>query len=381
METAFMRIPLSSPDIAAREIELINQVLRTPYLSIGPMVERFERLIAGFTGRKHAIAVSSGTAGLHLCVRAINVQPGDLVITTPFSFVSSANCVLYERGRPVFVDIAPDTLNMDVACTRDKIEELERAGTPAKALLMVQIFGQACDMDPLLALAKEHDLEVIEDACESLGAEYKGRQVGGFGRAAVYAFYPNKQMTTGEGGMIVTDDDEWAELFRSLRNQGRDKAGTWLNHVHLGYNYRLDELSAALGVAQAERLNELLDKRDRVAQWYAQRLAEIEGITVPHPVAYTTRTSWFVYVARLNERYDRAKVITALEERGVPTRPYFTPIHLQPYYMETFGYHAGMFPVTERISKATLALPFFSLMSEGQVDYVCEALRSVLGRA
>ena len=373
-----MHIPLSSPDITAREIELVNQVLHTPYLSIGPMVERFERLIAEFTGRKHAIAVSSGTTGLHLCVRAVNIQPGDLVITTPFSFVSSANCVLYERGRPVFVDIAPDTLNMDVECTRDKIEELEHAGTPAKALLVVQIFGQACDMDPLLALAREHSLEVIEDACESLGAEYKGRQVGGFGRAAVYAFYPNKQMTTGEGGIIVTDDEEWDELFRSLRNQGRDGAGTWLNHVHLGYNYRLDELSAALGVAQAERLDELLDKRDRVARWYAQRLAEIEGVTVPHPVAYTTRTSWFVYVVRLDECYDREKVIAALEERGVPARPYFKPIHLQPYYMETFGYHAGMFPVTERISRTTLALPFFSLMGENQVSYVCETLRGVL---
>ena len=375
-----MRIPLSSPDITAREVELVNQVLRTPYLSIGPMVERFEHLIAQFTGRKHAIAVSSGTAGLHLCMRAIDIRPGDLVITTPFSFVASANCVLYEGGRPVFVDIEPGTLNMDAERTREKVEELERAGTPAKALLVVQIFGQACDMDPLLALAQEHGLEVIEDACESIGAEYKGRQVGGFGRAAVYAFYPNKQMTTGEGGMIVTDDDEWDELFRSLRNQGRDKAGTWLNHVRLGYNYRLDELSAALGVAQVERLNELLDKRDRVARWYAQRLERIEGITVPRPAAYTTRMSWFVYVIRLDEHYDREKVIAMLEERGVPARPYFRPIHLQPYYMEAFGYHPGMFPVTERISKTTLALPFFSTMSEEQVDYVCEALQAALAK-
>lgn len=376
-----MRVPLSLPDITAREVELVNQVLRTPYLSIGPMVERFERLIAQFTGRKHAIAVSSGTAGLHLCMRAIGIRPGDLVITTPFSFVASANCVLYEGGRPVFVDVEPDTLNMDVERTRERVEELQRAGTPAKALLVVQIFGQACDMDPLLALAQEHGLEVVEDACESIGAEYKGRQVGGFGRAAVYAFYPNKQMTTGEGGMIVTDDDEWDELFRSLRNQGRDKAGTWLNHVRLGYNYRLDELSAALGVAQAERLDELLGRRDRVARWYAQRLEHIEGVTIPKPAAYTTRMSWFVYVIRLDERYDREKIIAMLEERGVPARPYFKPIHLQPYYMETFGYQPGMFPVTERISRTTLALPFFSAMSEEQVDYVCEALRGALERS
>jgi len=267
---------------------------------------------------------------------------------------------------------------MDVASTQRKLEALEEAGTPAKALLVVQIFGQTCDMDPLLELAREHDLQVIEDACESIGAEYKGRQAGGFGRAATLAFYPNKQMTTGEGGMIVTDDDGWDELFRSLRNQGRDEAGTWLNHVHLGYNYRMDELSAALGLAQAERLDDLLDKRDLVAQWYAQCLAEIDGVTPPGIAPYTTRMSWFVYVVRLAERYDREAVIAALAERGVPARPYFKPIHLQPYYKETFGYREGMFPVTERISKTTMAIPFFSNMEEGQVDYVCEMLKEVL---
>jgi len=373
-----MQVPLSGPDITSREIELVNQVLGTRYLSIGPMVARFEERMAEFTGRKHAIAVSSGTAALHLCMRAIDLKPGDRVITSPFSFVSSANCILFERGIPVFVDVEPYTLNMDVASTQRKLEALEEAGTPAKALLVVQIFGQTCDMDPLLELAREHDLQVIEDACESIGAEYKGRQAGGFGRAATLAFYPNKQMTTGEGGMIVTDDDGWDELFRSLRNQGRDEAGTWLNHVHLGYNYRMDELSAALGLAQAERLDDLLDKRDLVAQWYAQCLAEIDGVTPPGIAPYTTRMSWFVYVVRLAERYDREAVIAALAERGVPARPYFKPIHLQPYYKETFGYREGMFPVTERISKTTMAIPFFSNMEEGQVDYVCEMLKEVL---
>jgi len=373
-----MQVPLSGPDITSREIELVNQVLGTRYLSIGPMVARFEERMAKFTGRKHAIAVSSGTAALHLCMRAIDLKPGDRVITSPFSFVSSANCILFERGIPVFVDVEPYTLNMDVASTQRKLEALEEAGTPAKALLVVQIFGQTCDMDPLLELAREHDLQVIEDACESIGAEYKGRQAGGFGRAATLAFYPNKQMTTGEGGMIVTDDDGWDELFRSLRNQGRDEAGTWLNHVRLGYNYRMDELSAALGLAQAERLDDLLDKRDLVAQWYAQCLAEIDGVTPPGIAPYTTRMSWFVYVVRLAERYDREAVIAALAERGVPARPYFKPIHLQPYYKETFGYREGMFPVTERISKTTMAIPFFSNMEEGQVDYVCEMLKEVL---
>jgi dTDP-4-amino-4,6-dideoxygalactose transaminase len=373
-----MQIPLSGPDLSAREIELVNQVLRSPILSIGPMVQRFERLMAAYTGRKHAVAVSSGTAGLHLCMRAINLQPGDRVVTSPFSFVASSNCVLFERGHPVFVDIAPDTLNMDIECTRRALEELRRAGTPAKAILAVQIFGQACDMDPLLELAREYELEIIEDACESLSATYKGRQAGSFGHAATFAFYPNKQMTTGEGGIIVTDDDEWDELFRSLRNQGRDKAGTWLNHTRLGYNYRLDELSSALGVAQTERLDELLAKRAQVAAWYTERLAQVAGVQAPQPVAYTTRMSWFLYVVRLAEGFNREKVMAALEERGVPARPYFKPIHLQPYYMETFGYRPGLFPVTERISETTVALPFCGTMSEEQVAYVCETLEGVL---
>jgi len=374
-----MKIPLSGPDISSREIDLVNQVLRTRYLSIGPMIERFERQMADFTECKHAIGVSSGTAGLHLCMRALDLQPSDRVVTTPFSFVSSANCVLFERGIPVFVDIEPQTLNMDIKRTQEKLEELKQAGTPARAILAVQIFGQACDMDPLLELAEEYEVEIIEDACESIGGEYKGRLLGTFGRAAVFAFYPNKQMTTGEGGMIVTDDDAWDELFRSLRNQGRDNAGTWLNHVHLGYNYRMSELNAALGVAQAERLPELLRKRERVAGWYAQCLEEIDGIDFPRPAPYTTKMSWFVYVIRL-KRHQRDKVIAALAERGVPARPYFKPIHLQPYYMETFGYRPGMFPVTEGISQRTLAIPFYSDMPENQVDYVCQILSTVLGQ-
>ncbi len=358
---------------------MVNQVLNSRYLSIGPMVEQFERQVAAYTGCKHAAAVSSGTAGLHLCMRAINLQPGERVITSSFSFVSSANCIVFERGLPVFVDIDPNTLNMSVESTARKLEELQRAGTPAKALLLVDIFGQPCDMDPMLELARRYKIEVIEDACESIGAEYKGKQAGTFGRAAVFAFYPNKQMTTGEGGVIITDDDEWDELFRSLRNQGRDKAGAWLDHVRLGYNYRMDELSAALGVAQMERLDELLAKRDRVAGWYAERLAHIDGVQAPWAVDYTTRLSWFIYVVRLDERYNRDEIIVRLGERGVPARPYFKPIHLQPYYMETFGCQPGTLPITERISRTTMALPFYGGLEERQVDYVCEQLEQVLG--
>jgi perosamine synthetase len=372
-----MRIPLSGPDIGPREIELVNQVLGTPYLSMGPMIERFEHLTAAYTGRRHAIGVSSGTAALHLCMRALELQPGHRVLTSSFSFVSSANCILLERGVPVFVDIDPLTLNMDTTQAYRAAEDLARAGTPAKALLVVQIFGQACDMDPLLDLARIFNLQIIEDACESIGAEYKGRQAGTFGRAATLAYYPNKQMTTGEGGMIVTDDAGWDELFRSLRNQGRDRTSGWLDHVRLGYNYRLDELSAALGVAQMERLPKLLAKRERVARWYDERLARIQGIQPPYVPPYTTRISWFVYAARLDERYDRSSVIAALEERGVPARPYFKPIHLQPFYRE-LGYQPGSLPITERVSQSTLALPFFGGLEQTQVDYVCEQLRSVL---
>lgn len=373
-----MQVPLSSPDVGPREIELVNQVLRSPMLSIGPMVDRFEQLTATYVGRKHAVAVSSGTAGLHLCMRSLGLQPGERVITSSFSFVASANCVLFERGIPEFVDIHPLTLNMDAECTRLKAAELLSQGTPARAILAVQIFGQACDMSALTRIAQEYHLEIIEDACESLGAEYLGHRVGRFGHASVFAYYPNKQMTTGEGGMVVTDDDAWDELLRSMRNQGRDRAGTWLNHVRLGYNYRLDELSSALGVAQMERVDELLAKRARVADWYGERLRQLPLVEAPQAAPYTTRMSWFVYVVRLPEGCDRERVIAALKTRGVPARPYFRPIHLQPYYMRTFSYAPGTLPVTERIAERTLALPFFTGMQEAQVDYVCTCLREVI---
>ena len=373
-----MQIPLSGPDIGPREIELVNQVLEGRYLSIGPMVSQFEKGVATFCGRKHAIAVSSGTAALHLCMRAMDLKPGDRMITSPFSFVASSNCILYERGLPVFVDIDPQTLNMDVDRTEEAINRLAHAGTPARGMVVVQIFGQACDMYPLLRLAEEHRLEIIEDACESIGAEYRERPVGTFGHASTLAFYPNKQMTTGEGGMVLTDDDRWSEAIRSMRNQGRDGAGTWLNHVRLGYNYRMDELSAALGVAQTERLPELLAKREQVAAWYAEGLEGLDGAEIPQPVAYTTRMSWFVYVIRLAKGRDRERVISTLAERGVPARPYFRPIHLQPYYRDTFGYRPGAFPVTEEIAARTLALPFGSTLNEEQVAYVCQALAQAL---
>ena len=336
------------------------------------MIRRFEAAIADYVGVRHAVGVSSGTAALHLAMIAAQLGPGDEVITTPFSFVASANCILYVGATPVFVDIDPITLNVDP-------QRVEEAITPrTQALLPVHIFGQPCAMDQLMESARTHQLLVIEDACEALGAEFEGRRAGTFGSCAAFAFYPNKQMTTGEGGMLVTDDGAWADLFRSLRNQGRDQSGTWLNHVRLGYNYRLGELSAALGVAQMERIDGLLEKRARVADWYQERLAGVAGVTMPQIAPQTSRMSWFLYVVRLAPHLDRDTILGRLAEEGVPARPYFTPLHLQPFYRERFGFQVGDFPVAEQVARSTLALPFSSLMTEAQVDDVCQTLGVVI---
>ncbi len=367
-----MQIPMSAPDITSAEIEAVNGVLQTPHLSIGPWVRDFEEEMQRYLGVRHAVAVSNGTTALHLAVIAAGVCGGDEVITTPFSFIASANCVLYEGARPVFVDIDPETLNINT-------EMIEAAVTPrTKTVLPVHVFGQPAEMDAILRIARAHNLAVIEDACEAIGAEYKGRKAGTLGDVAAFGFYPNKQMTTGEGGMIVTDREEWDVLFRSLRNQGRDVFDAWLNHTRLGYNYRLDEMSAALGLAQLRRIEELLSKRERVARLYNERLAEVAGVTIPHAAATTTRSSWFIYVIRLAPEIDRNRVMAGLERMGVPSRPYFVPIHLQPFYRDRFGYREGDFPVTESVARATLALPFSGVMTEDQVDHVFRGLRSLL---
>jgi len=249
---------------------------------------------------------------------------------------------------------------------------------PVKAVVAVDVFGQPADYDLIQPTADRHGLVVVEDACEATGAEYKGRRAGAFGEVAVLAFYPNKQMTTGEGGVVVTNREDWDRLFRSLRNQGRDDGGTWLNHVRLGYNYRLDEMSAALGVAQLARIGELLRKRERVAHLYSERLAGVAGVSLPYLAPTTTHASWFVYVIRLAPKIDRSRVIASLEEHGVPARPYFSPIHLQPLYRERFGYREGDLPITEATARSTLALPFSGVMTEEQVAYVCDTLRAVL---
>ena len=390
------KIPMSSPDLTDAEVAVVNEVLSTRYLSIGPKLKAFEEAFASYVGTGHAVGVNSGTSGLHLCVIAAGVSEGDLVITTPFSFIASANCILYERAIPVFVDVDAATGNIDPALVAEVAHDLSQGGSAAqrwlpravresqiadhrlRAILPVHAFGQPADMQPILEVARQHGLAVIEDACESIGAEYEGRKAGTLGDAAVFAFYPNKQMTTGEGGMIATDDEGWANLFRSLRNQGRDVFDAWLNHTRLGYNYRLDEMSAALGLAQLGRIKDLLRKRACVAAWYGERLADLEHVEVPTVVPTTTRMSWFVYVVRIKPPANRDHVMRRLHEAGVPSRPYFTPIHLQPFYRDKFGYRRGDFPVTERIGDTSLALPFSGVMTEVQVDRVCRALCQAL---
>jgi len=390
-----MSIPMSSPDLTAAEIAAVNDVVSTRYLSIGPKLTAFEEAIAAYAGAAHAVGVNSGSSGLHLAVIAAGVAPGDTVITTPFSFIASSNCVLYQQGVPVFVDVDRRTGNIDPALVAQAASDLAEGGSAARqwlppalrnsppagalrAILPVDAFGQPADLDPLLATARQHGLKTICDTCESLGAHYKGRPVGALGDVGVFAFYPNKQITTGEGGMIVTNDDGWDALFRSLRNQGRDVFDAWLNHTRLGYNYRLDELSAALGLVQMQRIDELIAKRAQVAAWYNQRLAGLDLIETPTTVPQTTRMSWFVYVVRILPPASRDDVMARLAERGIPGRPYFTPIHLQPFYRERFGYGEGCYPVTEWLGRVSLALPFSSVMTEAQVDTVCKELVSAL---
>jgi dTDP-4-amino-4,6-dideoxygalactose transaminase len=386
-------ISMSSPDLTDDERQAVARVLETPNLSMGSQITAFEDSIKAYTGSQHAIGVSSGTAGLHLCVKAAGIQPGDLVITTPFSFVASSNVLLYEGAIPVFVDVEPRTGNIDPHLVFAAAQDIMQGGRNAlawlppkgasnearlKAFLPVDVFGQPADLEPILNTAWKFKLKVIEDSCEALGASYKGRLAGTLGDYGVFAFYPNKQITTGEGGMIITDDDAAANLMRALRNQGRAPGDTWLQHTYLGYNYRLDEMSAALGVTQMQRLDALVAKRSQVAEWYNQRIAEVPAVEVPGLARYTSQVSWFVYVVRFDRHLNRDDVAKKLGSMGIPARPYFLPIHLQPYMQERFGYEEGLFPVTEDLGKRGLALPFSGVMEEGQVDRVCQALRQVI---
>lgn len=368
-----MSIPLSRPDISQAERDAVNEVLMTPTLSLGPKVPEFERQFCDYLGCKYAVAVNSGTSGLHLVLRAMGIGPGDEVITTPFSFIASSNCILFENAQPVFVDVDPYTWNIDSA-------RIEAAITPrTKALLPVDVFGQPADMDPIRQIADRHGLRVVEDSCEALGATYKGRKAGTLGEAGVFGFYPNKQITTGEGGMIVTSDEQIYKLASSMRNQGREGMG-WLGHTRLGYNYRLSDINCAVGVAQMRRLDEILVRRSKVAEMYVARLSGDRRLSM-QKILPDCRISWFVMVVRLNDDYaeaDRDRAIEAMRAKGVMASNYFPPIHLQPFYVEELGCERGMFPICEALSDRTIALPFHGQLTEADVDFVCQTLFSLL---
>jgi perosamine synthetase len=368
-----VQIPLSRPDITQKEIDAVVEVLSTPTLSIGPTLDEFENQVAKLTQRRHAVGVSSGTAGLHCAMIAAGIGAGDEVITTPFSFVASANCILYVGAKPVFVDIDPKTLNIDLS-------KLAGAITPkTRGIVGVEVFGHPGGMVELEQLAQKHELVLIEDACEGLGGMAGKRPIGSFGRASIFGFYPNKQITTGEGGMIVTDDANFANTCRALRNQGREGM-SWLAHQRLGYNYRLSEINAALGVAQMQRLEELTEKRHNVAVQYIERLMTSKFVIVP-TILQDTVMSWFVFVVRLNDLFeygDRDEAIRALRAEGIGCSNYFPPIHLQPYMVELLGHREGDFPVCEHVANRTIALPFFGKLSKTQIERVCGTLEKVL---
>ncbi len=372
-------IPLSSPDIGSEERRLVDEVLRSGQLASGPVLGDFEREFAARFDARHAIAMSSGTAALHVAMIAAEVGEGDCVITSPFSFIASANSILFERGTPVFVDIDPVTLTMDPGATIAEIELLAGQGR-LRAVLPVHIFGRPVDgMAEIVSAARRHGVPVIEDACEAIGASADGITAGRWGDAAVFGFYPNKQMTTGEGGVLLTDRDDWARLAYSLRNQGRSDDGSWLQHERLGYNYRLSELSAAVGLAQLRRLDELLAKRAVVAGHYNALLANVDGITPLAPPRAGMHVSWFVYVVRLAPELERDTIMAALAARGISSRPYFPAIHLQPFYRERFGFRPGMFPHAEAAGASLLALPFHGNLPSEDIEYVCAALAEEVG--
>jgi dTDP-4-amino-4,6-dideoxygalactose transaminase len=363
---------MSAPDLDEADARAVLDVLRSGRLALGPHTPEFERALADYVGAPHAVAVSSGTAALHLIVKSLGIGAGDEVLVPSFTFAASVNALLYEGVTPVFVDIEPETYNLDPG-------DLESKVTPrTKAIMAVDVFGHPAEWDEILRISGKHGLKVIDDSCEALGAEYKGRRLGQFGSAAAFAFYPNKQMTTGEGGMVVTADEEIARACRSMRNQGRSEMGAWLEHERLGYNYRLNEMSAALGASQLRRIEEFLIKRERVARSYAERLESFGWVRTP-AVKPNIRMSWFVYVVTLAEGLNRDRVMRSMEERGIPVRGYFSPIHLQPYILERLGPQAVL-PVTESVARRTIALPFHNRLTLAEVDEVVAALAGSVPR-
>lgn len=369
-----MQIYLSRPDITEKEIEAVCAVLRSPNLSLGPKLPEFENAFSKYIGTKRAVAVNSGTSGLFLCMLALGLGPGDEVITTPFTFIASATVIMMAGAKPVFVDIEPESLNIDAA----KIESAITNKT--KAVLPVEVFGNPAGMDKVCEVAEKHGLVVIEDCCEALGSILNGKKVGTFGKISVFAFYPNKQITTGEGGMIMTDDDNLADICVSLRNQGRGKGGGWLAHERLGYNFRLSDINCALGLVQLSRIDQIKAKRKQVAKWYQEMLAADDRLTVPTE-SNGCDMSWFVFVVRLAEEFtgrQRDRILQDMKNKGVQVSNYFPPVHLQPFIAEQFGYKKGDFPITESVCERTIALPFYNNLTKDEIAIVCKTLKGVL---
>ena len=371
-ETARRVVGLSAPWLDEREEELVAEVLHSGRLSLGPTIERFERAFADAVGAPYAAAVSSGTAGLHLLCVAAGLGPGDEVITSPYSFVASANCAIYEGATPVFADVDARTLNLDPVAVEAAVTER------TKAVVAVDIYGYPCELDELRLICDRHGLALIQDACEALGARYRGEPVGSQGPSAVFAFYPNKQITTGEGGMVTTHSNEEHRLLASLRNQGRADGGGWLEHARLGFNYRIDDIRAAIGLGQLEKLEEILALRRSAAARYESLLGDVGGLRLPCADDADHERSWFVYVVTLPPAVDREAVISSLDARGVQTARYLPCIHLQPYMRERFGFREGLCPVAEDASARTLALPFHTRIEEDDQAYVADALREAL---
>jgi perosamine synthetase len=369
-----MQIRLSRPDITETEIEAVCEVLRSPNLSLGPKLAEFERAFARYIGRKRAVAVNSGTSGLFLCMEALGIAQGDEVITTPFTFIATVSSVMMAGAKPVFVDIDPTSLNMDPAKIEDAVTER------TKAILPVEVFGSPAGFDRICRVADKHKLAVIEDSCEALGSSLNGKKAGAFGTMSVFGFYPNKQITTGEGGMVLADDDDLADTCVSLRNQGRAKDGGWLGHERLGYNFRLSDINCVLGLVQLSRIEQIKAKRGQVAKWYQQMLGDDDRLVVPTEPE-NCDMSWFVFVVRLTEDFklqQRDKVLDSMTNRGIQVRDYFSPVLLQPFMVEEFGYKRGDFPVTDFVCERTIALPFYNNLTEAEVATVCRELKATL---
>jgi perosamine synthetase len=371
-----MKIHLSRPDITDKEIEAVSDVLRSPDLSLGPKLKEFEQAFTDYIGTKRAVAVNSGTSGLFLAMLALEIAPGDEVITTPFTFIASASSIMMTGAKPVFVDIDPENLNINTENIEARITDR------TKAILPVEVFGNPAGMDKVSEIAQKHNLAVVEDSCEALGSELNGKKTGTFGTISVFGFYPNKQITTGEGGMILTNDDNLADICVSLRNQGRAPDGAWLDHVRLGYNFRLSDMNCALGIVQLSRIDQIKKKRLQVAKWYQQMLTDDQRLLVPTEPEGCDM-NWFVFVVRLADGFtleDRDQILREMKNKNIQVSNYFSPVHLQPFMVEKFGYKQGDYPVTEAVSKSTIALPFYNNLNKDDVAFVCKTLKEILDK-